>query len=91
MENKQVLTEDELNQLKEIQEMYSKIVLELGKIDIKIDELETNISQLTDQKKMILKEYNSLQIRENILGQELSNKYGDGVVDPISGEFTPSN
>lgn len=90
MENKQVLTAEELNQLKEIQDLYSKVILDLGQIDIQVDGLERMINQLTDQKKSILNQYQELQEKEKNIGQVLSSKYGDGTIDPKTGEFTPT-
>jgi hypothetical protein len=90
MENKQVLTEEELKSLKEIQEMYNKIISDLGQIDLQIDSLEKVIGNLAEQKKMTLLNYGILQQQEKTLGKTLSDKYGDGTIDPTTGEFTPN-
>ncbi len=89
MENKQVLAKEELDQLKDIQELYSKIITELGQIDLQVNNLEKTIDVLLENRDNILKEYDIMQEKEKQLGNHLSIKYGDGTIDSNTGEFTP--
>lgn len=89
MENKQVLNQEELNQIKEIQDLYSQVVVELGQIDLQINDLNKMIEQLENQKLDTLANYSNNQQKEKKLGEELSKKYGDGTINPNTGEFIP--
>ena len=76
------LSEKELSTLKEFQEKNSKIIAELGNIEI-------NINMLQKQKETTLKEFETLQGDQNLIGKELQEKYGAGNIDLEKGEFTP--
>ena len=91
MENKQVLSHEELNQIKEIKDLYSEIIIKLGEIDIQINEFEKSIDNLNLYKEKTLEEYQNLKIKEENIGKDLSSKYGDGTVDMNTGEFIPKN
>ncbi len=89
MENKQVLTETELNSLRRIQNDYLTILTELGNKDIQIFNLNSEVSRLYDEKDKLLDNYKLIKQEEDKLGKLLSDKYGNGRIDPISGEFIP--
>ena len=76
------LSEKELSSLKEFQEKNSKIVADLGNIEI-------NFELLKKQKESVLKEFEKLQDDQNSIGKELQEKYGAGNIDLEKGEFTP--
>ena len=76
------LSEKELSTLKEFQEKNSKIIADLGNIEI-------NINMLQKQKETTLKEFETLQGDQNLIGKELQEKYGAGNIDLEKGEFTP--
>ncbi len=76
------LSEKELSSLKEFQEKNSKIVSDLGNIELNIDILKK-------QKESVLKEFEKLQDDQNSVGKELQEKYGAGNIDLEKGEFTP--
>ena len=76
------LSEKELSSLKEFQEKNSKIVADLGNIEL-------NIDMLKKQKESVLKEFEKLQDDQNSIGKELQEKYGAGNIDLEKGEFTP--
>lgn len=90
MENQKVLTKEELDQVKEVQDLYSQVIVELGQIDIQINDLNKLVEQLTNQKITVLEKYDSTQQKEKILSENLSKKYGDGRINPTTGEFISS-
>jgi hypothetical protein len=82
MENK-VLTQEEIQQLKNLQFKQNSLVTNLGN-------LEYNLEVLNAQR-LLLKQEIQNQISEELkLGEELQKKYGDGNIDLEKGEFIPT-
>jgi hypothetical protein len=79
METK-VLTQEEITQLKAVQQERYSIVDKFGTIEIQFQELES-----TKQKLKL--EYEKLKQREESLGKQLQSKYGDGTINLEKGEF----
>jgi len=82
MEN-QKLTQEELQQIAELQDKNRAIVAEFGEIEL----IKMNIERRRTNAEKFLTE---LREEENAFGKELSEKYGDGTVDLQSGEFVPA-
>jgi predicted nucleic acid-binding Zn-ribbon protein len=79
METK-VLTQEEVTQLKTIQQERYAIVDTFGVLEIQLQELEI-------RKKTLKNEYQKLKQREESLGKQLQDKYGDGTINLEKGEF----
>ncbi len=79
METK-VLTQEEITQLKAVQQERYSIVDKFGAIEIQFQELES-----TKQKLKL--EYEKLKQKEDVLGKQLQAKYGDGTINLEKGEF----
>jgi predicted nucleic acid-binding Zn-ribbon protein len=79
METK-VLTQEEITQLKAIQQERYSLVDKFGTIEIQFQELES-----TKQKLKL--EYEKLKQKEDVLGKQLQAKYGDGTINLEKGEF----
>jgi predicted nucleic acid-binding Zn-ribbon protein len=79
METK-VLTQEEVTQLKAVQQERYSIVDKFGTIEIQFQELES-----TKQKLKL--EYEKLKQKEEVLGKQLQAKYGDGTINLEKGEF----
>jgi hypothetical protein len=75
-----VLTQEEINQLGSIQQERYSIIDKFGTIEIQFQELES-----TKQKLKL--EYEKLKQKEEILGKQLQEKYGDGTINLEKGEF----
>lgn len=80
---KKVLTQEEIQQLKEIKSKNSYLVEQFGLI-------EYQIQLLNIQKNNIIKELNDIKSIENKIGSELQNKYGNGTIDIENGYFIPN-
>ena len=78
---KQTVTTEELQSLKNIQQKRDKLTIDFGYIEVQIQELEL-------QKEMLIEFLTQLKKEEEQLSQEISGKYGKGSVDLNSGEFT---
>jgi hypothetical protein len=81
METK-VLTQEEIQSLKTLQENQSSLVKALGDLEYQITILES--------RKQFLKNEIAIQIESEIkIGKELQEKYGEGNINLEKGEFTP--
>ena len=76
-------TDDEIENLKDLQKGYLEVQSQFGQVamsKIKLEETETKLkSQLAN-----------LEKKEVTLAKNLSDKYGKGSIDLESGTFTPS-
>jgi hypothetical protein len=79
---KQVLTQEEIQSLKNIQNKQSLLIEQLGTLEYRILILEKEKQRL----KQTLQ--NQLETEEEI-GKQLQQKYGDGNIDLEKGEFIP--
>ena len=82
METK-VLTQDELQQIKDIQQEKSVLVEQFGIIEYRIQDLE-------QQKQSLKSALSDLKQKEIDLGKMLQERYGDGTINVEKGEFTSS-
>lgn len=78
--DKILLTTDELNHLKNLQVEYNQIIIEMG-------EVEVQLQNLSNQKSQIIKKLQQHQDKQNSIGVELNNKYGPGSINLETGEF----
>ena len=80
METK-VLTQEELTQLKNIQNQQNTLLMDLGSIEYRMLLLEQNKNELKNQ---VLE----LEKINNELGVQLTEKYGNGTLNLETGEIT---
>ena len=81
METK-VLTQDELNNLKNVRETFDSLTTVMGS-------LETQLALINLEKNEVVEQLKNLKQQEIQLGTELKEKYGDGNISLENGEFTP--
>jgi hypothetical protein len=79
----QKLTQEELNQLQELQQKNAALVQELGQISLN----EINLDARKESAETFLAE---LRQSESDLVKELEDKYGVGSIDLQAGEFIPA-
>ena len=77
---KKVLTQDELQEVKDLQIENSNLISKFG-------ELEVVIQNLSLRKEELITKLKELKDREVKIGQTLQDKYGDGNIDIETGEF----
>jgi len=78
---KQIVTPEELQTLRNLQQQRDKLTIDFGYIEFQIQELEL-------QKESLIELLTQLKQEEIQVGQEISSKYGKGSVDLNNGEFT---
>jgi len=82
MENK-VLTQEEIQQLKDLREKNSQLVEQFGFI-------EYQIQSLLLQKEEVNNKLKEIKLLEITLGKQLQDKYGDGTINLEKGELIPN-
>ena len=83
METK-VLTQEELQQIKDVQQERLTLTDQFGIV-------EYNIQDLEQQKSQLVSRLVALKQKEIELGNMLQEKYGDGTINIEKGEFTSSS
>ena len=83
-------TEEELKTVKEIQDGYSKIQNQLGQLSIAKIRLTSQMNTLNDSEIKINEDFENLQLKEKDFLSEVTKKYGEGTLNPETGEFTPN-
>lgn len=78
-----VLTQEEITQLKKVQQDRSNLIEKFGVLEIHRQELKLQEQQLSSS-------YQQLKQYEEQLGKQLQDKYGDGTIDIEKGEFISS-
>jgi len=76
----QVLTQEEITQLKAIQEKRFQLTEQFGIIELRIQEYNLQKEHLVDELKKLRQE-------EITVGENLQKKYGDGSINLEKGEF----
>jgi|TARA_R110000823_G_C15938360_1_gene500176 stress response protein YsnF len=77
---KKVLTQEELQEVKDLQIENSNLISQFG-------ELEVVIQNLSLKKEELITKLKELKDKEVKIGQILQEKYGDGNIDIETGEF----
>ena len=81
--------EAELAKLKDLQDRFNNIVLQLGQVNIEMIKLNAEKTRLENVKTQLETDYATLRTNEQELAKQLTDKYGAGVLDPQTGNFTP--
>ena len=84
---KQKLTKEELEQISSIRNEASQIFFDLGRIAIRRRNVNVQID--SDEEKLE-EQHDNLVEKDNELYKTLNEKYGDGTIEPTTGEFIPS-
>lgn len=77
------LTKEEIDQITDLQNLENSLVTELGNI-------EYQLQILTSNKENVKERIMEMREQSNNLGVQLQEKYGDGEIDVVSGEFIKS-
>jgi hypothetical protein len=87
----QKLTEQELQELKTLQENYSKVTVQLGQLKVEQILLNTQVKRLQDVEAAMTNDYIKLQEQEATFVKSLETKYGVGEINIETGVFTKLN
>ena len=84
-------TEEELESITEIQNGNSRIISELGQVELQLFLVNEELEKLDKMKSALQIQFKNLQVEESELVSSLNEKYGIGTVDINTGEFVPEN
>jgi hypothetical protein len=79
-----VLTQEELQEIKDFQTKRQTLVQQFGIIEFNIQDLEL-------QKQQLSVDLNNLKQLETQIGSKLQDKYGEGTIDIDKGEFASNS
>jgi len=92
MEEKLVkqFTEQEVTEIRELQQRVLTIISRIGEVELNIQELESTFQELKNEKATLINAYGEIRVQESELGKRLREKYGDGEYDIETNTFTPN-
>jgi chromosome segregation ATPase len=81
------LTQEELQSIQELQKQFNQFIFELGNVEAQIQGLLHQKSLLETEKEGIVSDIKTLTNKEKDLVTSLQEKYGNGSIDPQTGEI----
>ena len=82
-------TEEEMNELKSLQQAYAGVQNALGGITVQRMRLENQTVELDGAEAQVKSQYSDNQKKEQDFVSKINAKYGDGNLDLNTGVFTP--
>ena len=79
-----------MQQIAQLQGKYQQKIFELGQLELAKIDMEQQLSDLSNNKQKLLADWTGIQKEENDILQQLSQKYGDGVLSLKDGTFKPA-
>ena len=86
----QQFTQEELNEIKQIQSNYQTVGLNLVQLKLAILNAKNQLELLETEEKLLSERILDLNKQEKQLAKALEQKYGKGEIDLDSGVFTPT-
>ena len=83
-------SEEELEQVKEIQKAYLGVQADFGQIAVARMRLTQQLQSLDEAEEILTRKFEETQEVENKLINDITDKYGVGTLNPDTGAFTPS-
>ena len=90
LENATKFSEEELKTVKEIQDEYVRIQSQFGQLKIAKLRVVKQLQSLEGSEVQLDEEFENLQKRETEFLEGITKKYGEGNLNPETGEFTPN-
>lgn len=81
------LTQEEIDSLRSLNEMFGKTLNSIGDLEIKLNLLSKKEEELKKEKDLLFADYAKLREKESELSQELLKKYGEGTIDLAAGKI----
>lgn len=82
-------TDEEVSEIRFLQNKFQDKLIKFGQIQLEIIELEDRLTVLKNEQLRLKNDYLSLQKTEQELMDKLTNKYGEGSLNLKEGTFTP--
>jgi len=90
LENQSKFSEEELKTVKEIQDEYVRMQNRFGQVSIAKIRVEEQLSAIEKTEKQLHESYQNLQNKEKDFLDGITKKYGEGTLNPDTGDFTPN-
>ena len=84
-----VVPEEEVNQIKTLQEKYQTLALQLGQASIQRSQLTKELDNIESNEQKLHVAYDECREEEQNLVKSMTEKYGIGNLDIETGKFTP--
>ena len=84
------LTPEELKSVKDLQSQYNQTIFEVGVAETQILTIEKQVKKLREDKEALIKDLDTIEQKESALIATLQTKYGNGAINPETGEITPT-
>ena len=86
-----VVPEEEIQEIKSLQEKYQGIALQLGQASLQRSQLTRELDNIESNEQKLLVAYDEARESEQGIVKKMTDKYGIGNLDVESGKFTPQN
>tara|TARA_Y100000310_G_scaffold278120_1_gene296369 strand:- start:607 stop:951 length:345 start_codon:yes stop_codon:yes gene_type:complete len=83
--------EEDLEKIKIFQQRYVEIQMGFGQAEINRARLESQLKSVDEFVDNLKQNLDSIQEEERTFIQDVNKKYGDGVLNPATGVFTPNS
>ena len=83
-------SDEELNTVKQIQQEYLKVQNHLGQLVISEMKLREQGKNLDEAKSKVESNFKDVQVKERKFLDGITEKYGEGTLNPDTGEFIPN-
>ena len=84
------LTQEELQAIQDLQVKYNQTVFDLGSVEAQVIAINQRLKNLTNDKDGLVADLISVEKKENELIASYLEKYGQGSINPQTGEITPA-
>ena len=84
------LTPEELKSIKDLQSKYNQTIFEIGVAEAQRIALNEQIEKLQSNKIELVNDLATIEKQESDLVTSLQTKYGNGAINPETGEITPA-
>ena len=83
------LTTEELKSIKGLQSKYNQTIFEIGVAEAQRIALQEQVEKLQSTKVELVNDLATIEKQESDLVASLQTKYGNGAINPETGEITP--
>jgi hypothetical protein len=83
------LTTEELQSIKDLQSKYNQTIFEIGVAEAQRIALSEQVEKLQSNKTALVNDLATIEKQESDLVTSLQTKYGNGAINPETGEISP--
>ncbi len=84
------LTEEQLTELKELNQNYTKLLTNLGEVELILTDLKTQAEKMEKEKEGLFSDFRTIKEKSDALYNKLSEEYGSGKIDLETGIIHPA-